>query len=212
MCQGHCRIDLLSECNYDEPAMKLLKIIFIILVLVTLGEIGFYFYVLKVNPLKGSNLSEQKNNVILPTSQSIEILKTPTPIGKSPVDLNLVYNIAQSSTPISRDLLKSFTITVELEGEITELTTPTPYPPKDPKEHILRFEFVIKGKEGNSHRLRNSYDFGGQKSIIKVIGRSGENLIIADLKIGDKINIKIDMELTDSKEGTSIYSWTLRLL
>ena len=174
---------------------KIFKLIFIILLLITSLELIYYFFLIRNNDslLISSDKMENNNNVE----------------NKSPIDIDLVSNMLNPIDPIGRDLVKLFLITAELEGEITEINVPTPYVPKDKYERVLRFEFVIKGKEGNTHKLQNSYDFYKQKSIIKVIGRNKEELEISNLKIGDKINLKVESNLTDSKEGTSIYTWTI---
>lgn len=187
---------------------------FVLLVVTIVIEAGVFFYyrslyssrVVKTPAISSDNQVSEVEAQITP------FIPTQTPNTEQALDKVLTQNIIDSSSNINKNLLKSYVISVEIEGEIKTIVVPTPRAPKDPYEHILRFEMVLAGENDAIHTIRNSYDFKGQESIITVVNENGENLTLNDLQVGDIVNVKIDMDLTKSKDGITLYRWTIKAL
>lgn len=201
-------------------SVRLLQIIFVILILVTLGELGYYAYIqfyVRPGNEKETKISSQQNRTleINPTIIQETIDKPIQMAVKSTDELALdsktLERLINSSKYIKRDVLKSYVITAELEGEITKLDIIN-QEQLNRYKGIPNFILVIKGPNGGYHQMVMQQESTMQTSIISIIRKQGGTLTVDDLKVGDKIRIKVEMDITKSGLGKSFYKWLITKL
>jgi len=192
---------------------RILIVIFWILVIITLGETAFYLYY-HLNNLKGNTIKQEiVQNDLITNINTATPQKIITPVQMidfkqedAALDEKLLSGLLTSSKYIRRDLLKSYFVTVELEGEINKLELT----PEDQKElNNVVFLLQLKGSNGSLHDLMLHKDTPTASSILKVTDDHKQFITIDKLKLGDKIRVRIEMELSKPEEGKSKDIWTI---
>jgi len=173
---------------------KLLFKTLIILTFIIIIEIFFYLI-----------LSFKKNSApqVTQLSKLLEQLQIKESNENNALDPNLLYNLLTSSQNIKKDLLKSYIVEVVLFGKIKELSSGK----KNQSEYIMKL--VIESDKGQTHELILPRDNQQQTSTLKLFDENKKAININDLTVGNKINIKIKMDITDSKGGQSKYDWEI---
>lgn len=163
---------------------KLLKIIFVILIIVLLGEIGYLVY-------NQFQLKNPSNNQINLTSQSLE----------KPNDIKIdpIYNkeTIESILNLNKNIIKSSYLINEYEGEIIDLNITGGYS----KSANFEYAFFIRIKNGENS---NSFYFSKDElEKIKIYNNKNQELTFEDLKIDQKVKIEDKKDLlVDIKNNT----------
>lgn len=159
---------------------KILKVVFFILVVVLITEIGYLFY--------SSNKKNQLNTIIPST--------TPPPL----VDVNeqqtkrdgiqaLNDQTVENIKNLNKGVTKSSILENQFEGIIIEKTNTQ-------QEINNNFSYLLKLKIKGINDETNSFYFNKDElSKIRVKNKNGQNLSISDLKNGDKVSIIQKMDL-----------------
>lgn len=195
--------------------VRLLKISFVILTLFVLGELGYYVYVQKRGNGQENKIPKQqtKNLEIEPTLTIIQkmidkpVQMTVNSTNELALSSKLLDKLFNSSKYIKKDVLKSYVVNVELEGEVIRLDIIN-------KEIVDRYKvpnfiMVIKGPNGGTHQLAMQEGCCMQIHTLNIIDKQNATLTINDLKVGDKIRIKIEMDITESNSGQKKYNWLI---
>jgi hypothetical protein len=202
---------------------KLIKIILFSLLFIIFIEIGYYFYYQTISRTAKRDLQLSNYENVEKTTSSISLKsvdptivkiqeKLKNPIQKisdssndRALDPLLLDGLLNSSKYIKKDVLKSYIITVELEGEITSLDILNKNYIEQYKDlNLPSFLMIIKGKDGGLHQLGLN---SSARSSIKIINKWGKPLSLNDLRMGDNILVKIEMDITKSNLGEDEYKW-----
>lgn len=198
-----------------DKRIKILYIIFFLLLIITVGEAGYYLYytINKQSRSTGSYSTEpiQNDNLELNPTMIDERLRNPVQeVVESEDELalksSLITGILETSKFIRKDVLKSYIITAELEGKIDELRISSPDQLRLYSD-IPIFILVIKGDKGGKHQFALTQDTSTKVSTIKIINEKGDLLDIDKLNLGDRIRVKVEMDITEAKSGKSRYNW-----
>lgn len=186
---------------------KLLKLVFAVLILVTIFEIGYYIYV--QNGLK----SEQEKLTNLPTPTPIEIgsiLPQPTTTDQAlnPLTLALLRNV-------KKDVLNSSFLTNEYKGAISELDTQGGLYQGSGLTQGTIFSYGVKlsivGKQKNSFTFYYTKKEVGKFKIVTIENGIEENIALSDLKVKDDILIKETVDLTKDAESNLVETKLIKL-
>ena len=159
--------------------MKLLKIVFIILILVTIGEVGYYFYIVKFKSSTdqiGSSSQVQSNQ--LDDSAAQPSLHPRATIKVEQKEFN------ERTEMIQENVLTSSVISDRFESEILALDTDGGV--KD--NFVYKVKLTLKVGEMGVDFLLNDSGFERVK-VHQLSGNKEIPITFADLKPGDKIII-----------------------
>lgn len=175
----------------------ILKVIFIFLIVVTVLELVYYFY---IGNLK--NKFNLKSIINESTTSNNQIQYPIESSGDAALDKTTLQGLFESSMNIPRDVLKTYQVKVQLEGILEEIDVQKKPP----------YLFRIKGNDGGIHQFIYPEDLPSQTSSLTIVSANGEKINITDLKVNDSVNMNIDMDLTSSKIGQSKYDWVITKL
>lgn len=178
---------------------KILRIVFIVLIVLIIIELGIYGYFLL------GNTSSNSNSIVksLPKSVVTPIVSPQVINESSALDAKLLDIILTSSKEINKDVLKSYVITVQLEGEISTLKF---YEENDPKN---LFDITIQGNEGGTHKFILLKDSDKAVNDVHVADSQGNILHTTDLKVGDTVHVTLNMDITHSRldDYKLLFTW-----
>jgi|SRR3989338_2184920 len=175
---------------------KTLFIFSIILLIITLSEIGYYLY-----------MNIQKNNIQKTLNSTDEpIRKIPTypytdtarDISKEALDQQNLDKTIKNLKQFGKGVLKSSVIINEYEGEIVDID-------KDGiVSNSVEYKVIlsIKGRENNENTFFYQKDHIDLIKVVKTQEGKEEPITINDLNIGDQINIKESIDLTKDWENS----------
>lgn len=165
-------------------SVRLLKIIFVILILVTLGELGYYVYIQVIKTPQTEKSTKVETTLISPTLA----IENPTPtFPYTPPEQAYREKYLNYLRKEKADVLISAITTHKFKGKIVELDT------KGGISAVNKFQYVVKiviqGEKGSTRGfLYNEKDLQIAKLIKSVNGKE-EAMSINDLKVGDNVII-----------------------
>ncbi|MFA5770291.1 MAG: hypothetical protein WC894_02240 [Patescibacteria group bacterium] len=171
---------------------RILKIIFFVLLIVTVGEL-FYFFVYQPS----------KNNVVKKTSlTAINQLPSPTSIATLPIeDQAFNQDVLNNLLLLRKDIVKSSTIINEYQGTIIEI---------DLKENPLdgqtnrQLKIRIKSDLGNANSFYYNNDEIDKIKVFNLNNGQKEQYSLDKLIIGDKILVKTSYNLLKNNNNNLI--------
>lgn len=166
----------------EDKNEKILKGVFFVLILVFLVEIGYFIYL---------NFKKSKEEAFTNTFSQQET-SSPTPTlfqrnGVQAVNDDTIKNLKN----LNQGIVKSLTSQGVYEGEIIELVPLT----SDDKIKIRI--------QGENNETNSFYFYQNEKPKI-TIKKNGETVSFDDLKIGDKIRIKEELDLLQNTENNLV--------
>lgn len=164
---------------------KILKIIFVILLLVTAGELAYYVYIQVVkSPQVDKSAKAEITNNSLPTL----VTEEPTPtFPYTPPEQAYREKYLNYLRKEKADVLISAVTTHKFKGKIVELDTKGGINPLNKFQYVVMVK--IQGEKGSTRGfLYNEKDLKTAK-LIKLINGKEETMSINELKIGDNIII-----------------------
>jgi hypothetical protein len=166
---------------------KVLKVVFIILFLVLLGELSFFFW---QNYNSFNNKNKTNESYISPSPQENNELITRVPAYNKET-LDSLYNL-------NKDIVKSSIVENIYEGEIIDVKlTNNPL-----EKNGFKYNFFIRIKNGES---TNSFYFNENEiKKINVFNISKEKLSLKDLKTNEQIKIEEKLNLLENIENNLI--------
>lgn len=175
----------------------ILKVIFIFLIVVTVLELVYYFYI--------SNLKNKFNlkSIISESTTSNNQIQYPIKSsGDAALDIKTLQGLFDSSVKIPKDVLKTYEVKVQMEGILDKIEIQNGPP----------YLFRIAGNGRGSHQFIYPKDPQFQSSTLTIVGPGGEKMNIENLSIKDRVNVAISMDMTNSKAGQSKYDWVITKL
>jgi len=173
---------------------KVLIIIFFVLLVITLGEIGYYFFYQPVN--KSASTTNQSPS---PTPQTISSEKNQA-INKDTLD-NLLF--------LKKGIVKSSLLTTEYQGSIIEIDD------KGGTNSAGQFEYKLKIKIKSDSGDTNSFYYNDSEiNKIKVFYLDKDQktpYFLNKLKVGDKILIKDIYNLLENIDNNLIEEEIIKL-
>jgi hypothetical protein len=157
---------------------KVLKVTFIILLLVLLGEISFFFW---QNYNSFNNTNNINESYISPSPQENNELITRVPAYNKET-LDSLYNF-------NKDIIKSSILLNEYEGIVIDINENGGYL----KKENFDFKYFLRIK---NNKDTNSWYFSDNEiEKIKVYDKTDKEINLNDIKIGDNIKIlhKVDL-------------------
>lgn len=168
--------------DLEDRNEKILKGVFFVLVLIFLVEIGYFIYL---------NFKKSKEETFINTVEQQEISSpTPTSIQRNGVQA-VNNNTLENLKNLNQGIVKSLISQGIYEGEIIELVPLT----SDGKIKIRI--------QGENNETNSFYFYQEEKSKI-IIKKNGQVASFDDLKIGDKIKIKEELDLLQNTENNLI--------
>ncbi len=168
----------------------LLKIIFVILILVTVGELGYYLYFQITNqsnpPLTKSPDRTSINIANLVSTQPPNAFTLNDP--NRALNTNMVLGLLNAK----KGILTSSVITNQYSGEIVELNTKGGVTPTNFKYLI---KLTIKGEQDNT----NEFYFADTE-----LNNVRTKEAISSLKVGNKITLQLTLDLLKDFESNLI--------
>lgn len=161
---------------------KILTVVFVILFVVVVGEIGYLFY--------SSKQPAPKNKAVSTTEKLISATSQPERHGTQAIGDNVLNYLSFANSGV----LKASTLTNHYEGTITEIDNKSSDPTVD---YGLKIKF--KGENGDVNGFRYNKDETTQKlSIFRYIKDAPlEKISINDLKVDDFISLDENLNLLD---------------
>lgn len=162
---------------------KILKVIFVILLLITVGEAGYYVYILNIN--RGGFISNNNN-----ISQNLTVLSqvTPTP------------TVTDNNRLINQDILDFLATRKKNTGQKYYLTGEYDGYVGDFQEIEGEIDFTIVDKTGN---VLNRLSFKPQDldNIIYRVEDGKKSLIkLSDVKLGEKVHYEYKYDMKTKEE------------
>lgn len=190
---------------------KFLIGIFLILMLLIISEVAFYFF------SSGKELTSANTNMIqnqpntLTTSTNTEV-STASFISSESASISpqMLKSILSGSSQLPKDLLTNYSVIVTLEGKILSINVKNKNNQNiKPGEPI--FDMVLIGPNGGTHNLGLPKDSDIFKSTLKIIDvKTNNEISVENLKVGDKLIVKIAMDITRSKDGLTYTNWEVK--
>lgn len=169
---------------------KILKVVFVILLLVTIGELGYYFYVLRLNPLKGINLLGQITNDTTSTGL-IETQITSTPIPKLSLEENFLNSsVFQYVQLKGQNEGQKITLTLEQSGFIGEVDL------KEGQKMSPHFTIV----DSNGIKIV-TFIISDTLNLFKIVKDEKIPITLNELKTGSRIVIRSENDLVNPKKS-----------
>ncbi len=173
--------------DLEDRNEKILKGVFFVLVLIFLVEIGYFIYL---------NFKKSKEETFINTVEQQEISSpTPTSIQRNGVQA-VNNNTLENLKNLNQGIVKSLISQGIYEGEIIELVPLT-------SDGKIKIRIQGENNETNSFYF---YQEEKPKIIITkiIIKKNGQVASFDDLKIGDKIKIKEELDLLQNTENNLI--------
>ena len=163
-----------------------LKIVFVILFIVIIGETGYLFFYL---PKQKTTVNDSKLSLITAiTAPTISSSQTPTPADQvfSEDSLQSLVNWLRKG---KKDLVVATSLAQTYQGKIIEIKLEEGVNPLNKFASALTLK--IEGKEGNKKGfLYSKEDIANKLSVVKLVGKEKRPIKIEELKVGDEITIK----------------------
>jgi len=157
---------------------KVLKVVFVFLLLVLLGELSFFFW---QNYNSFNNKNKTNESYISPSSQENNELITRVPAYNKET-LDSLYNL-------NKDIIKSSILLNEYEGIVIDIDESSGHL----KKENFDFKYFLRIK---NNKDTNSWYFNANEiEKIKVYDKAGKEINLNDIKIGNNIKIlhKVDL-------------------
>lgn len=167
--------------------MKLLKIIFIILILVTLGEVGYYFIILNKGEVNTKPTTSQTGNR---DSQSIISQVGITSISQRPEDALISQETLDYLAWLKKNLNQKVHLKTETSGFVAGIDETT-----DKKAYILKI-VDNQGKKVMNYVLDKQIE--DDRNFYLVEGVKKTKITINDLKVNDRIIVEDEHELQNN--------------
>lgn len=204
-------------------SVRLLKIIFVILILVTLGELGYYVYIQFSSREKPSSVADRQINI--PT------LAIPDKLEQDKKNLEICVPASSQDSILNTALLEqlkfiptalvSSTVTNQYQGKIVELNLKGGQRPIDKSKYkntnrdFIEYKIGLKIKQKDATKTLDFYWDGDTLSRIKVLRKEGKGvnpINFSDLQIGDEIEVHETLDLMNKNcvgfqcvQGFNIY-------
>lgn len=169
-----------------------LKIFFVILIIVLIGEAGYLFFYLP------------KQKIIIKNDSKLSSITVSTaPIISSPqasASADQVFSEDSLQSFINwlrkgkKDLVVASSFSQTYQGKITEIKLEEGINPANKFAYALTLK--IEGKEGNKKGfLYSKEDVANKLSVVKLVGKEKQPIKIEELKVGDEIAVKETQDL-----------------
>lgn len=167
--------------------IRLLKVLFVVLILLTIGEAGYYFYYLYISKsLKPGNTAQSQNSSYIANNPT-PVLQFPIVAGKSSLQLD---KLAQSLEQIPLSEGRKFRVIDQQTGIIRNLQ----FIKDQDSNGIIKMNFTLAVGENNSKNYSFDKNILGIAKIYKINDKGyKETIDVRDLKEGDQIK-KLDIE------------------
>ncbi|MGB9883543.1 MAG: hypothetical protein ACPLRN_03470 [Microgenomates group bacterium] len=166
---------------------KLLKIVFGILFLVLLGEIGYLIYTFNQNQKKISSLP-----II---TQSVNQTQPQTNINSNPAYSNKTI---ESLSYLKKNIVTSSILENNYQGKIIEIDNQEGYLQKED------FKYVFKIRIENQDDTNSFYFNKDELEKINVYDKNNQKMSIDTLKIGDFVSIKEKLNLLEDPNNNLV--------